>query len=40
MNEILDNELIKNRPKQFIDIEFYTELPKLTTEFDYSLNLL
>nr|WP_320022339.1 hypothetical protein [uncultured Draconibacterium sp.] len=33
---LIDNELIKNRPKQLLDIEFYTELPKLDTEFDYS----
>lgn len=33
---LLDNELITNRPKQLLDIEFYTELPKVPTEFDYS----
>ncbi len=33
---ILDNELITNRPKQLLDIEYYTELPKLPTEFNYS----
>ncbi len=33
---ILDNQLIKNRPKQLLDIEYYTELPKLPTAFNYS----
>lgn len=33
---VLDNELIKNRPKILHEIEFYTELPKIPVEFNYS----
>lgn len=33
---IFDNELITNRPKQLLEIENYTELPKLPTKFNYS----
>jgi hypothetical protein len=35
-DEILDNELITGRPKQLFDKEFYTELPKNETRFNYS----
>ena len=33
---ILDNKLIKNRPKELLESEFYTEIPKIPTRFDYS----
>jgi hypothetical protein len=32
----LDNQLITNRPKQLLGIEYYTELPKLPIEFNYA----
>lgn len=32
---ILDNKLIKNRPKELLKSEFYTELPKIPTRFEY-----
>ena len=32
---LLDNKLITNRPKQLLDIEYYSELPKLPIEFNY-----
>ncbi|MBL0054583.1 MAG: hypothetical protein IPP31_00035 [Chitinophagaceae bacterium] len=32
---ILDNELISNRPKELLDIEYYTKLPIVPTEFNY-----
>lgn len=32
---LLDNELIKNRPKELLENEFYTRLPKVPTEFNY-----
>lgn len=31
-----DNKLITNRPPQLLDIEYYTELPKLPVKVDYS----
>lgn len=33
---ILDNELITNRPNELLNNEFYTELPKAPTRFEYS----
>lgn len=33
---ILDNELIRNRPKELHDIEFYSELPIIPVEFNYA----
>ncbi|MGV3588954.1 MAG: hypothetical protein ACO1OF_18260 [Adhaeribacter sp.] len=33
---LLDNLLIKNRPKELLKAEFYTELPKVPVKFDYS----
>lgn len=32
---ILDNKLIKNRPKELLENDFYTRLPKAPTEFNY-----
>lgn len=32
---ILDNQLIKNRPKELLECEFYTELPKIPTRFEF-----
>jgi Protein of unknown function (DUF559) len=33
---ILDNKLIQNRPKELLQKEFYTEIPKMPIRFDYS----
>lgn len=32
---LIDNNLIKNRPKELYNKEFYTEIPKMPTRFDY-----
>lgn len=32
---IIDNNLINNRPKELLDIEYYTELPKTSVVFNY-----